>query len=70
MIFNEIRRMAKGKGVNTYGMGKIDTIRAIQRAEKNIECYGTQRVEYCHEDSCLWKNDCLSLRYNPKASPR
>jgi len=70
MIFNEIRRMAKEKSVNTYGMGKIDTIRAIQRKEKNIECYGTQRVEYCHEDSCLWKHDCLSLRYNPKANPR
>ena len=70
MIFNEIRRIAKGKGVNTLRMGKIDMIRAIQRTEENIECYGTQRVEYCHEDSCLWKHDCLSLSYNSKGNLR
>ena len=41
MNFNEIKRMAKGMGINTFGMKKTDVIRAIQRAENNIECYGT-----------------------------
>ncbi len=61
MKFNEIQKMAKGMGVNTFKMKKTDMILAIQRAENNIECYGTHRVEYCQELACLWREDCLSL---------
>ncbi len=66
MNFNEIRKMAKNMSINTYRMKKMDMIRAIQRAENNIECYGTQRVENCHEDGCSWRNECFSLN-NTKA---
>jgi hypothetical protein len=48
-------------------MKKTDVIRAIQRAENNIECYGTQRVDMCDEDACLWRNDCISLDQARKA---
>lgn len=68
MNSNEAKSMAKGMGINTRGMKKLDVIRAIQRAENNIECYGTQRVDMCNEDACLWRNDCISpnkSRYNP-----
>ena len=61
MKFNEIRNMAKGMGINTYGMKKTDVVRAIQREENNIDCYGTQRVDICNEEACLWRNDCISL---------
>jgi len=59
MNFNETRRMAKGMGINTHRLKKPDIIRAIQRAEFNLECFGTERVEYCNEDLCLWRHDCL-----------
>jgi hypothetical protein len=61
MNFNEIKKMAKGMGINTYGMKKVEVIRSIQRAENNIDCYGTDRVETCDENECLWRDDCLSL---------
>jgi hypothetical protein len=64
MNLNDVRKMAKGMGINTYGMKKIGVIRAIQRAENNIDCYGTERVATCCEDRCLWRNDCLSLGRN------
>ena len=64
MNFNEIKKMAKDMGLKTAGMKKIDLVRAIQRAENNIDCYGTERVKTCHEDACLWRNDCLSLSHN------
>ncbi len=64
MNLNDTKKMAKGMGINTYGMKKIDVVRAIQRAENNIDCYGTERVDTCHEDGCLWRNDCLSLSRN------
>jgi len=63
MEFNEIRKMAKGMGINTYRLKKPDIIRSIQRAEGNIECFGTQRVEYCLEDNCLWRKDCISVNH-------
>jgi len=63
MNLNEIRRMAKSMGVNSYKMKKAEIIQAIQRAEHNIDCYGTQRVGNCNEDTCLWRNDCLPLSH-------
>ena len=61
MKFNEIQKMAKGMGINTFKMKKIEMIKAIQGAENNIECFGTSRVEYCEELACLWRDDCLFL---------
>jgi hypothetical protein len=69
MKFQEIRNMAKGMGINKYNnMKKIDLIRAIQKAENNIDCYGTQRVDSCQEETCLWRSDCLALNDEVKAS--
>ncbi len=61
MKFNQIRKMAREMGINTYRMKKTDIIRSIQRTENSIECYGTDRVTRCREESCLWKSDCLAL---------
>lgn len=61
MNFNEIRKMAKQMGINTYRMKKPEIIRSIQRAEGNIDCFGTERVKHCGEVDCLWREDCLAL---------
>jgi hypothetical protein len=61
MNFNEIRSKAKRLGINTHRMKKTEVIQAIQRAESNISCFGTDRVNQCGEDNCLWRPDCLSL---------
>jgi hypothetical protein len=61
MKFNEIQKMAKGRGINTFQMNKTSMIRAIQRTENNMECYGTPRVNDCGESACLWRDDCLSV---------
>ncbi len=60
MKFKDIRRKAKELQVNSYRMNKQDLIRSIQRAESNIDCYDTPRVEVCSEDACLWRSDCRS----------
>jgi DNA-binding IscR family transcriptional regulator len=61
MRFQEIRKMAKDVGISTHRMKKTDIVRAIQGAEDNVECYGTERVDICQEPSCLWRSDCLTL---------
>ncbi len=63
MNYNEIRKMAKDLNINAFRMKKKDLILAIQQAENNIPCYGTERVSYCQEDTCLWKDDCFSESY-------
>ena len=59
MKVQEIRIKAKQLGVNPNKMKKTDLIRAIQRAEANIDCYATDRVAHCGETQCLWRVDCL-----------
>ena len=61
MRFQDVRKMAKGMCIYTYSMKKADIIRAIQGAENNIECYGTERVDTCQELGCLWRSDCVPL---------
>ncbi|MBN1843246.1 MAG: SAP domain-containing protein [Deltaproteobacteria bacterium] len=67
MRFQDIQKMAKCMDINTYRMKKTDMIRAIQRAENNIPCYGTERIHGCHEETCLWRNDCLASNNNMPA---
>jgi hypothetical protein len=59
MTFNQVRKVAKEMGVNTNRLKKTDVIRAIQKAEHNIDCYGSERVDECMEESCLWRTDCI-----------
>jgi hypothetical protein len=66
--YSKIQKIAKNMGINTYQMKKNDVILAIQRAENNIECFGTVRVEYCQELSCLWREDCVSLNKSNQSS--
>jgi hypothetical protein len=67
MRLEEIQNMARGMGIRSLKMKKAHLIRAIQRAENNIECYGTRRVDNCQEIACLWKSDCLSLNNKGRA---
>jgi len=56
----EIKGMAKGMGIKAGGLPKAELIRSVQEAESNIPCFGTDRVQYCGEEGCLWRNDCLN----------
>lgn len=69
MHINEIRRVAKEKGVNTFGMNKVDIIRSVQRSEHTFDCFGTERVEHCDELGCLWRVDCISLTNKHRSDP-
>ena len=68
MKFGEIRGMAKGMGVNTYGMNKTNVIQAIQKEEGNFDCYSTDRVNICEELSCLWRPDCMKQNNHRKTN--
>ena len=58
MNWIEIRRYAKSKGVSPGKMKKKELVRAIQAAEGNPTCYGSDRKTHCPETACLWEVDC------------
>lgn len=72
MTIYDIRKKAGDMGIRRFTrMRKPDLIRAIQMAEGNIPCFGTERCDYCRELSCLWRADCVELnrlRYPDRAA--
>jgi len=70
MKINDVRKIAKRMDINTYRTKKEGINRAIQQAENNMVCFATERVAYCNEDKCLWRDDCLSINTGGKSRPR
>jgi len=58
MKMDEIRIIAKGRGVASGKLTKAELIRAIQRAEGNPCCFATAERERCGQLQCLWRQDC------------
>jgi hypothetical protein len=58
MLVKEIKNIAKQKGVKPGKMNKTELIRAIQRAEGNVDCFATVYVNQCNQMHCLWREDC------------
>jgi hypothetical protein len=58
MKMTEIKKLAKRKGIDPGLMKKAELIRAIQAAEGNPTCYGSERRFSCPEVSCLWEKEC------------
>lgn len=54
----EIREIAKKHGLGTGKMKKSELIRAIQKAERNDQCFNTGISSVCGEETCLWGKDC------------
>ncbi|KAF0217120.1 MAG: hypothetical protein FD174_3421 [Geobacteraceae bacterium] len=58
MKTEEIKEIAKQRGVKTGKMKKGEIIRAIQEAEGNPMCFDTGKAAECGQMSCLWREDC------------
>jgi len=58
MKVQDIKDIAKKKGINAGKMNKIDLVRAIQAAEQNNACFATSSVQTCGQMNCLWRADC------------
>lgn len=61
MILKDVKAVAKRMGLKIGRLKKGDLIRLIQTEEDNIPCFGTERVQYCGEERCLWRDDCPEI---------
>lgn len=59
MKIQEIKKIAKTKGIKATNMKKTELILTIQRAESNFDCYGSAVSGFCDQFNCLWREDCL-----------
>lgn len=60
MNMNDIKAIAAKFDIKAGRMKKVDLIRAIQEAEGNLQCFGTDRILNCPEMGCCWREDCAS----------
>lgn len=58
MKIEQIREIAKQRGINPAKMKKGEIIRAIQEAEGNPMCFATGKSGECGQLNCLWREDC------------
>jgi hypothetical protein len=58
MKIGDVRMKAMGRGVESKKMKKSDLIRAIQKAEGNVSCYGSGNRDCPHTD-CCFMDDCM-----------
>jgi hypothetical protein len=55
----QIRTIAKSRGVHPGKLSKAELIKLIQAAEGNVECFSTAVNGECDQVSCLWREDCF-----------
>ncbi len=58
MKVNDIKEIARQRGINPAKLKKVDLVRAIQADEGNPACYMTGFKSECGQLKCLWRDDC------------
>ena len=58
MTVAELRKRARGLGLKSRNLKKVDLIRAVQVAEGHFDCFGRSEG-YCDRWDCAWRADCL-----------
>lgn len=49
---------------NAEVMARADLIRAIQRAEGNSPCFGSEWCKPEYRETCMWKDECGAKVYS------
>jgi len=60
MQMQDIRQIAKQRGLKTSRRSKVELVRQIQSAEGNFNCFATAVNGICDQRSCLWREDCFA----------
>ena len=59
MRLEEVRRIARSRGIKPNHLSKPELIRAIQTEEGNFDCFASPYSGECDQRECLWREDCL-----------
>ncbi len=68
MLMQEIRTLARQRGIKPGKLTKVSLVRTIQQAEGNFACFATARNGECDQTGCLWRQDCFAIAAKGLAS--
>ena len=60
MNMQEVRSIAKERGIKTAKMTKLKLIHAIQTEEGNLTCFASPINGECDQLNCCWRKDCFA----------
>ncbi len=68
----EIESIALSYGINVENMERDELVRAIQSAEGNEQCFGTEKYLTCGQSGCSWRKSCsqTAVRYTDTYSEK
>ena len=58
MTMNDIRTIARERGIKVGKLTKSELVRTLQRAEGNRDCFGETAYVDCDQAGCLWYGEC------------
>jgi hypothetical protein len=61
MKLEDVRSIAKSRGILPGKLSKTQLIKLLQAGEGNFDCFATAHDGVCDQMSCLWRNDCLEV---------
>ena len=61
MNVQEIRVIAKDRGMKPGKLSKLELVKKIQQEEGNFACFGTAVNGECDQTACLWRTDCFDI---------
>ncbi len=64
MRVDDIRTLARDRGLKPGRLGKAELIRFVQREEGNFDCFATAASGICDQADCIWRNDCFAAAKN------
>ncbi|MBI5005736.1 MAG: SAP domain-containing protein [Nitrosomonadales bacterium] len=59
MRLDEVRNIAKSRGVHPDSLTKTKLIRTLQLVEGNFDCFATASNFECDRMDCCWREDCF-----------
>lgn len=59
MKIEEVRSIAKSRGINPSHFSKAELIKSIQTSEGNFSCFATAYSGECDQVGCSWRDDCF-----------
>ena len=55
----QVRYIAREKGLNIAKQNKVELIRHVQLEEGNLACFATDVDATCPRYQCMWREDCF-----------
>lgn len=61
MKLEEIRSIAKSRGLHPGKLSKTELIKTLQASEGNFDCFASAFNGECDQSGCIWRADCFEV---------